>query len=84
MSSGRGTGGRFYLGLLNMDAKERVIRRMVPILRSGLATSDYPGVTMILVSDRLVRELVQQAADAIGGGTGPVDVTPPVRIKGGG
>jgi hypothetical protein len=51
-----------------MDAKERALRRTVSILRGGLTPPPYKGITTILVSTKLVDEVVQQAADAIAGG----------------
>ena len=66
-----------------MDSKEKALRRAVSILRGGLQPSPYKGVTCILVSTRLVDEVVQQAADSIAGGK-PEQVVPKpyIRIKG--
>ena len=50
-----------------MDAKERVIRRLVTIVAGGMTSKDHPGIHLIYVSEGHVKEVVQQAADAIGG-----------------
>ena len=54
-----------------MDAMERALRRTVSILRGGLESPEYPGVTSIWVSTRLRDEVVQAAADSIAGDIGP-------------
>lgn len=64
-----------------MDAKEKALRRCVSILRGGLQPKVYNGITVIAVADRLLEEVIQQAADSIAGdGTGHAPAKPYIRI----
>lgn len=65
-----------------MDAKESAIRRAATILRGGLTSSPYKGVTMILVADSELNDVLNQLAKAISPGFVPDPPAPPVRIKG--
>ena len=65
----------------DMDRKEAAIRRCVSILGNGLRPSPYRGVTCILVADRLVDEVIQDCANAIGGGNGAPPARPYLSVK---
>ena len=64
-----------------MEPKEAAIRRAATILRGGLTSSPYKGVTMILVADSQLTDVLNQMARAISPGFVPDPPAPPVRIK---
>ena len=65
-----------------MDAKEAALRRAATILRGGLTSGPYKGVTMILVADSQLNDVLGLMARAIRPDFVSDPPGPPVRIKG--